>query len=308
MSSPAHPDGLSSCVPTPPFRSTRVRNDLRAYVPEFPFDTQCLRRVDVSSAGGPSFVTTGGTLPADPPVWATALGVDTISLARAGMSIQVAGDARENVGLIQDVLETAVSLGTQAIDDLYWAAWCASPPPLAVGPGLQTYGLLNPTGFIDFAAAALTLDRLAQLLRHTTWRTPATRLVFAMHSRIYEGLEAAARAAQTPIAMLPLGPEGQWVPAFQNIPIAQVDHISLAETVAPDTSSVYLLRLGDADVADGVRGLFVGAPRGRSGVQRGAMEPTSDGADVVEVALWRDAALVALSGDAVVVGRRVLVV
>lgn len=308
MSSPLHPGALSTCVPTPPYRPTRVRNELRAYVPELPLDTECLRRVEASTPGGPTLVGSGGTLPAAPPVWDTASSVGTVSLARGGVSIDVAGDARENAGLVQDVVEVAVGLAAQAIDDLFWSSWCGSPPPPLAGPGFSTYGLLNPTGFIDFGAVPLTLDRLSLLLRHVTWRTEKTRLVFAMHSRIYEGLEAAARAAQTPLAVLPLGPGGQWVPTFQNVPIAQIDHLSLTETVAPDTSSVYLLRVGDGDVEDGIRGLFVGAPRGRGGVQRSTPEPVVGGADLVRVALWRDAALVALSGDAVALGRRVLVV
>lgn len=308
MSSPLNPDALSTCIPTFPYRNSRTKNELRDYMPELPIDAACLRRVAISNPGVADFIASGSPFPATPPAWATALGVTELTLPRAGMNIQVNGDVASNLSQVNDIVETAVKVGEQAIEDVFWSAWCAVTPPPNAGPSLFTYGALNPSGPVDYANAPLTLDRLALLLRNQSWRTKSSRLVFVMHSRIFAGLESSARAAQTPLEILPLGPDGQYVPTFLNIPIAQLDHISLTETTGPDTSSVYLLRLGDGDVADGIRGVFVGVPRGRSGLQRGPIEPRAGVADVVQLSVWREATLASFSADSVVVGRRSLVV
>jgi hypothetical protein len=305
--SPSQADQLSVCGAARPFLSSYTKNQFRRLVPRVEIPLQCRERVRVTALPTPTFVASGGTLDAHPAMWGTPASFGDVTLRRIGSHVDVSGDIKDNVSLVQPVLEWQVQLAEAAIDNVIWSEWLSTTPSADAGPSLSQLASANPNGVIDAAEAPLSLDLLGRLRRLISWWDFDSPLVYVMHSRVFEALESAARTAQTPILYLPSGPSGSLRPQIGAFPVALADHISLQETTVPDTTSVYLVRLGRGEAEPvGIEGLSVLVPAGAAGLQRSPPKPISGNEDVWRVTVWKECALSVESEDSVARMNRVL--
>jgi hypothetical protein len=305
--SPTQAAQLSVCGAAHPFLSSYTKNQFARLVPRVEIPLQCRERVRVTNLPTPAFLSSGGAMSANPATWATPSSFGDVTLRRIGSHVDVSGDLKDNVSLVQSVLEWQVRFAEAAIDDAIWREWFSTSPAADAGPSLSQFASANPNGAIDAAEAPLSLDLLGRLRRLVSWWDFDSPLVYVMHARVFEALESAARTAQTPIPYQPSGRGGSLRPHVGAFPVALVDHISLQETTGPDTTSVYLVRLGRSDADPvGIEGLSVLVPAGASGLQRSAPKPIAGNQDVWRVTVWKECALSVESEDSVARMNRVL--
>jgi hypothetical protein len=109
-----------------------------------------------------------------------------------------------------------------------------------------------------------------------------------MHSHVFEALERAARNEGTPIEYRDARSLGECLPHVGPFPVLISDWISLQETTGPDTTSVYLLRLGVTDRdPPGIEEVSFVVPAGQRNLQRGPLIPLDDGTDMYQQVIWR---------------------
>ncbi len=274
---------LSYCGAAEPYVDSWTTDQVRRFLKVQEMETQCRKTVRVSDADKPAidFIASGGVANDLPVAWQAG---PTQESTRTETWLEASGEVKDNLALVESAVDVQARLLAAVLEEgVYRNLWATAPLPNAF-PTIASAASANPNGELDLQGLeGLQPMHLGCLRLRVSPVSPQSRLVYVMHSKTLAALEEGARNQAIPIPYLPERETGALYPHFGSFPILACDFISLQETAGPDTTSVYLVRVGSGpDDPVGTQPVSMLVPRGRKGVQVSAFT-FKDGA----LDMWR---------------------
>jgi HK97 family phage major capsid protein len=235
----SHPDVMGAYVADAP------TDQLLPRLPKIGIRGDSLQVTKVDTLATASFISSGGNADASATTYDTT--AREFPLRRIAAKVEVTGDVAQNVSMINDVFE-------QQIQAKMLAIWETVGDKLIYGDGTDPnpYGLEqlateHPAGVLDNAGALLALADLDELIYNVRPWDGGQPRAFVMNREQYWKVAGLAHTAGFDLRFAPDPILGRDVAHYMGVPILVSDHISEAETVGPDTTSVYLVFLGPRD-------------------------------------------------------------
>jgi hypothetical protein len=294
---------LSRCTVVDPRFDSLVTDQVLDRLPIRPPGTECQKLSMITAAGIPtlSYIASGGALNAQPVAWQAKTDLAT---KRIGALFQIAGDIKDNLSQLRSVLDLQAgymrAVIRQKVGEQMWTLTPGAESPT----NMATFAAENPAGMINAAATIVDLGLLGSMRAKVSPWTSQSPLYYVMHSATFAALEESARAMGFQIPYYRDELTGRVAPYVGSFEVLLCDWISRAETTGPDTTSVYLIRIGkDKSVGKGIEGLSI---VGDSDIKVGAFAPSSGTTDLWQCEISWTLAVDAASRSSVVRSHSVL--